>query len=71
VYNNTGTTHKFTGKERDIETGLDYFGARYYSNGRKREEKGTGGKGDILRACRSKTLLNEQSISYKERVLRK
>lgn len=21
----------FTGKERDIETGLDYFGARYYS----------------------------------------
>jgi RHS repeat-associated protein len=24
---------KFTGKERDSETGLDYFGARYYSNG--------------------------------------
>ena len=23
---------KFTGKERDIETGLDYFGARYYTN---------------------------------------
>ena len=23
---------KFTGKERDGETGLDYFGARYYSN---------------------------------------
>ena len=22
---------KFTGKERDVETGLDYFGARYYS----------------------------------------
>jgi RHS repeat-associated protein len=22
---------KFTGKERDAETGLDYFGARYYS----------------------------------------
>ncbi len=20
----------FTGKERDVETGLDYFGARYY-----------------------------------------
>jgi RHS repeat-associated protein len=29
----TDTTHKFTGKERDAETGLDYFGARYYSNG--------------------------------------
>jgi RHS repeat-associated protein len=36
----TGTTHKFTGKERDSESappgnplnGLDYFGARYYSS---------------------------------------
>jgi RHS repeat-associated protein len=26
-----GQTRKFTGKERDEETGLDYFGARYYS----------------------------------------
>ncbi len=25
--------YKFTGKERDSETQLDYFGARYYSNG--------------------------------------
>ncbi|HXZ27129.1 MAG TPA: RHS repeat-associated core domain-containing protein [Terriglobales bacterium] len=25
----TGTTHKFTGKERDSESGLDYSGARY------------------------------------------
>jgi RHS repeat-associated protein len=24
--------YKFTGKERDIETGLDYFGARYYAS---------------------------------------
>ena len=24
-------TSRFTGKERDAETGLDYFGARYYS----------------------------------------
>src|SRR5579862_3584812 len=24
--------YKFTGKERDTETGLDYFGARYYAN---------------------------------------
>jgi RHS repeat-associated protein len=28
----TGTTHKFTGKERDPESGLDYFDARYYSS---------------------------------------
>jgi RHS repeat-associated protein len=26
------TRQKFTSKERDIETGLDYFGARYYSS---------------------------------------
>ncbi|HWC98257.1 MAG TPA: RHS repeat-associated core domain-containing protein, partial [Candidatus Sulfopaludibacter sp.] len=26
-----GPTMKFTGKERDAETGLDYFGARYFS----------------------------------------
>jgi RHS repeat-associated protein len=26
----TGTTHKFTGKERNSESGLDYFGARFY-----------------------------------------
>ena len=26
------TTHKFTGKERDGESGLDNFGARYYSS---------------------------------------
>jgi RHS repeat-associated protein len=29
----TGTTHKFTGKERDTESGLDNFGARFYSSG--------------------------------------
>ena len=27
-----GLRQKFTQKERDIETGLDYFGARYYSS---------------------------------------
>ncbi len=34
-YNPQITTnhYKFTGKERDSETNLDYFGARYYSNG--------------------------------------
>ncbi|HVB34241.1 MAG TPA: RHS repeat-associated core domain-containing protein [Patescibacteria group bacterium] len=26
------TTHKFTGKERDAESGNDYFGARYYAS---------------------------------------
>ena len=27
---------KFTGKERDTETGLDYFGARYFSGAQGR-----------------------------------
>jgi RHS repeat-associated protein len=31
--NNDSNRYKFTGKERDSESGLDYFGARYYSNG--------------------------------------
>jgi RHS repeat-associated protein len=30
--NSDGARQKFTQKERDVETGLDYFGARYYSN---------------------------------------
>lgn len=32
--NNTGTevNYKYTSKERDLETGLDYFGARYYDS---------------------------------------
>src|SRR5262249_13664890 len=30
---NFANHYKFTGKERDSETNLDYFGARYYSNG--------------------------------------
>jgi RHS repeat-associated protein len=32
ITNTVNNHYKFTGKERDIETGLDYFGARYYSN---------------------------------------
>ena len=33
-FTNADSNHyKFTGKERDSETQLDYFGARYYSNG--------------------------------------
>jgi RHS repeat-associated protein len=31
-YTGDGTGQKFTQKERDNETGLDYFGARYYSS---------------------------------------
>jgi RHS repeat-associated protein len=34
--NNDSNDYKFTGKKYDLETGLDYFGARYYSNGQGR-----------------------------------
>jgi len=30
--NSCSQNYKFTGKERDAETGLDYFGARYYAS---------------------------------------
>ncbi len=33
VVNNDPNPYKFTGKERDTETNLDYFVARYYSSG--------------------------------------
>ena len=32
VTSSSGNTHKFTGKDRDSESGNDYFGARYYSS---------------------------------------
>jgi len=33
VLSSSGNAYKFTGKERDSESGLDYFGARYYAAG--------------------------------------
>src|SRR5207253_2878934 len=30
--NSDGARQRFTQKERDVETGLDYFGARYYGS---------------------------------------
>jgi RHS repeat-associated protein len=32
ISGDTATTHKFTGKERDSESGLDNFGARHYAS---------------------------------------
>ncbi len=32
ILSSSGNTYKFTGKERDSESGLDEFGARYYSS---------------------------------------
>ncbi|MCX6611625.1 MAG: putative toxin [Acidobacteria bacterium] len=35
-YGTGGQRHRFTGKERDLETGLDYFGARYLASSQGR-----------------------------------
>src|SRR5206468_26653 len=32
ITSSSGNPYKFTGKERDIESGLDDFGARFYSS---------------------------------------
>jgi RHS repeat-associated protein len=32
IFGTDSNNYKFTGKERDSETGLDYFGARYYGS---------------------------------------
>ena len=42
VASGSGNTYKFTGKERDSETGLDYFGARYYASNMGRWMSPTG-----------------------------
>ena len=38
----SGPTQQFTSKERDAETGLDYFGARYVSGAQGRFHRGLG-----------------------------
>ena len=50
----SGANHyKFAGKERDTESGLDYFGARYYSNGLGQvHHTGLGSEGNPCAVCR-------------------
>ena len=40
--------YKFTGKERDAESGLDYFGARYYASNMGRWMSPRSSRGLIL-----------------------
>jgi RHS repeat-associated protein len=49
IAGDTSTTHKFTGKERDSESGLDNFGARYLSSqyGRFMSPDPANTKGDV------------------------
>ena len=49
----SGTRQRFTGKERDNETGLDYFGARYFSSVQGRftsSDEFTGGPTELFAA---------------------
>jgi RHS repeat-associated protein len=61
--NNDSNHYKFTGKERDDETGLDYFGARYYSNGLGRFVSGD------LKRFALRHLLNPQKLNKYSYVL--
>lgn len=54
-----GVRQKFTGKERDAETGLDYFGARYFSSA-----QGRFNRPDPMGATRQKLLDPEQWNMY-------
>jgi RHS repeat-associated protein len=36
TFSGAGPRQKFTGKERDVETGMDYFGSRYFSGAQGR-----------------------------------
>jgi RHS repeat-associated protein len=55
-----GETHKFTGKERDTESNLDYFGARYYASTLGRFTS-TDPKGIALRHLLNPQKLNKYS----------
>jgi RHS repeat-associated protein len=51
VVNNDPNQYKFTGKERDTESALDYFSARYYSSAQGRflsPDEFTGGPVDVF-----------------------
>jgi len=57
---------RFTGKERDAETGLDYFGARYYGSGIGRfttPDDDTVAAGGTVRALPYGSLFNPQSLN--------
>ena len=59
--NNDSNDYKFTGKKRDIETGLDYFGARYYSNGLGRWVSRTGRQRQFR--CRMRILVIRRPLN--------
>jgi RHS repeat-associated protein len=57
---------RFTGKERDTESGLDYFGARYYASnmGRFMSPDPTGGKLDDPQSLNRYVYVRNNPLSY-------
>ncbi len=58
------TDHKFTGKERDSETGLDYFGARYFSSAQGRFTTPDEFKGGIVDPFTGKDIETNTALPY-------
>jgi RHS repeat-associated protein len=59
-----GVTQKFTGKERDAETGLDYFLARYYSGPQGRFTSPDEFKGEIVDALSGQDIDTDTVLTY-------
>ncbi len=58
------TDHKFTGKERDSETGLDYFGARYFSSAQGRFTTPDEFKGGIVDPFTGQDIETNTALPY-------
>jgi RHS repeat-associated protein len=61
---NTSNTLKFTGKERDQETGLDYFQARYYSGAQGRFTSPDEFKGGIVDPLTGQDIETNTALPY-------
>ena len=57
-------TEKFTSKERDAESGLDYFGARYYSSAQGRFSSPDEFKGDIVDIMTGQNIETDQALPF-------
>jgi len=59
-----GVTQKFTGKERDVETGLDFFEARYFSSAQGRFTSPDEFKGGIVDPFTGQDIETNTALPY-------
>ena len=64
LYVNDTINQKFTGKERDVETGLDYFGARYLSSTQGRFTSPDEFKGEIIDVFSGQNIDTDAVLTY-------